>query len=97
MFPLIDDSTPAVLVDALTRSGMSGAPVIYFGDEITDISGRLGGGIQKGEPWLIGVYAGREGVTREELEMTLGRVWHRRLLDEIFFQQVPGSISKTIP
>jgi hypothetical protein len=23
--------------------------------------------------------------------------WHRRLLDEIFFQQVPGSISKTIP
>jgi len=33
------------------------------------------------EPWLAGVYAGRVGVTGQEIEMALGRVWHRRLRD----------------
>jgi hypothetical protein len=82
--------TPAFLVDAVTRDGMSGSPVLYFGDEITDVLGRPRGGILRDEPWLVGVYAGRQGVTGEEIEMALGRVWHKRLLDEIFFQQVPG-------
>jgi hypothetical protein len=85
------DQAPAFLVDAATRGGMSGSPVLSFGDEITDDSGHPVpvDGLQ-GEPWLIGVYAGREGVTGEEMDMTLGRVWHRRLLDEIFYDQVPG-------
>jgi hypothetical protein len=43
----------------------------------------------------VGVYAGREGVTKEEMDMTLGRVWHRRLLDEIFYDQIPGNESKS--
>lgn len=90
------DQAPAILVDAVTRKGMSGSPVLYFGDEITDVLGRPRGGNQRGEPWLIGVYAGREGVTGEEIEMALGRVWHRRLLDEIFFQQVPGGRPKSV-
>jgi hypothetical protein len=84
------DQAPAMLVDAVTRDGMSGSPVLYFGDEITDVLGRPRGGDRRGEPWLVGVYAGREGVTSEENAMALGRVWHRRLLDEIFFQRVPG-------
>lgn len=92
--PLISvmDEAPAMLVDAVTRDGMSGSPVLYFGDEITDGSGRPSprGRDRRGEPWLVGVYAGREGVTSEENAMALGRVWHRRLLDEIFFQRVPG-------
>jgi hypothetical protein len=95
--PLFDvmDQAPAFLVDAATRDGMSGSPVLYFGDEITDTSGRSGFvGDRKGEPWLVGVYPGREGVTREEMDMTLGRVWHRRLLDEIFYDQIPGKRSR---
>jgi hypothetical protein len=42
------------------------------------------------QPWLVGVYAGRDGVTGEELDMALGRVWHRRLLDEMFYDRVLG-------
>jgi hypothetical protein len=85
------DNAPVILIDAVTRDGMSGSPVLYFGDQITDTLGRLRGDDRRDTPWLVGVYAGREGVTREENEMTLGRVWHRRLLDEIFYQRVPGS------
>lgn len=84
------NGTPAFFVDAFTRDGMSGSPVLYFGDEITNISGRPSDE-RRDQSWLIGVYAGREGVTREEIDMALGRVWQRRLLDEIFFQQVPGT------
>jgi hypothetical protein len=97
--PLFDvmDQAPAFLVDAATRDGMSGSPVLYFGDEITDALGRSAAvGNQQGEPWLVGVYAGREGVTKEEMDMTLGRVWHRRLLDEIFYDQIPGNTSKPV-
>jgi len=80
-----------MFVDAITREGMSGSPVLYFGDEITDISGRPGPAPDpRREPWLVGVYAGRDGVTGEEIEMALGRVWHKRLLDEIFYHRVPG-------
>jgi hypothetical protein len=85
------DEAPAIFVDAVTREGMSGSPVLYFGNEISDVLGRPRGGDGRTEPWLVGVYAGREGVTGQEIEMALGRVWHRRLLDEIFFQHVPGS------
>jgi hypothetical protein len=68
--PLINvmDQAPAFLVDAATRDGMSGSPVLYFGDEITDALRRSAAvGNRQGEPWLVGVYAGREGVTKEEM------------------------------
>lgn len=91
------DQAPAFLVDAATRDGMSGSPVLYFGDEITDALGRAAAvGNRQAEPWLVGIYAGREGVTKEEMDMTLGRVWHRHLLDEIFYDQIPGNISKPV-
>jgi hypothetical protein len=88
LFPALD-ADPVILIDAITRDGMSGSPVVYFGDEIVDTQGR----IHEADPtcpWLIGVYAGREGSSRKEVEMTLGRAWRRDLLDEIFHQRLPG-------
>jgi hypothetical protein len=96
--PLIglDGGVPAMLVDSVTREGMSGSPVLYFGPFVTSFSGEqiktvnYPSAMPAGQPWLVGVYAGRDGVTGEELDMALGRVWHRRLLDEIFYDRVPG-------
>jgi hypothetical protein len=99
--PLINlmSNVPAMFVDAVTREGMSGSPVIHFGYEITDARGRPGPAYPYPgrEPWLVGVYAGRDGVTGEEIEMALGRVWHKRLLDEIFSHQIPGHASSFAP
>jgi hypothetical protein len=90
LFPL-GDNIPAMFVDAITREGMSGSPVLYFGDEITDVLGGLSPTVDpRLKPWLVGVYAGRDGVTGEEIEMALGRVWYKRMLDEIFDHRVPG-------
>lgn len=50
------------------------------------------GGMQD-QPLLVGVYAGREGVTADENEMALGRVWHKAFVDEIFYQGIPGSLA----
>jgi hypothetical protein len=85
---------PAILVDAVTREGMSGSPVFYFGGDITTASGAAGPLPYPGqEPWLVGVYAGRDGVTGDEIDMALGRVWRKQLLDEIFYHQIPGGSS----
>jgi hypothetical protein len=81
-YDLID--APVILVDALTREGMSGSPVLYFGNALATTEGLDAVGPPTSHPWLIGVYAGREGVTKEEVDMALGRVWKRPLLDEIF-------------
>ena len=37
---------------------------------------------------LVGVYAGREGVTFEENSMALGRVWKIEVLESIFGEAV---------
>lgn len=95
LFPALDGD-PVILVDSVTRDGMSGSPVIYFGEEIIDTSGRAHE-VNPRSAWLIGVYAGREGVTREEVDMALGRTWRRELLDEIFFQQLPGNPLNSVP
>jgi hypothetical protein len=93
LFPVMGVE-PMIFIDAATHKGMSGSPVLYFGNEITD---EFGDPIPEAErtpnePWLVGVYAGREAVTDEENKMTIGRVWRKSLLDEIFFQQVPGRL-----
>jgi hypothetical protein len=88
----IEGNVPIIYVDALTRHGMSGSPVLFFGPEIIDEAG-IPSPQQRtshDSPWLIGVYAGRRVASEEELEMALGRVWRRSLLDEIFFQRIPG-------
>ena len=81
-YDLVD--APVILVDALTREGMSGSPVLYFGNVLATTEGQDAFGPPSSEPWLVGVYAGREGVTKEEVDMALGRVWKRHLLEEIF-------------
>jgi hypothetical protein len=76
---------------------MSGSPVLYFGSE--DIVGEYGpGGRDTRMPHIVGVYAGREGVTKEENEMTLGRVWKVELLDSLFSDaRCPGKYDFTVP
>jgi hypothetical protein len=77
------EGAPVILVDALTKDGMSGSPVLYFGSE--DIVGDYGPGSRDiSMPHIVGVYAGREGVTKEENDMNLGRVWKIELLDSLF-------------
>jgi hypothetical protein len=95
----IEGNIPIIYVDALTRHGMSGSPVLFFGPEIIDELGIPS--TQKSnpndQPWLIGVYAGRRAASADELEMALGRVWKKRCLDEIFFQRIPGGSPPMLP
>ena len=73
---------PVILVDAVTRDGMSGSPVLYFGSEVVGDFGPSTA--ETGMSRVVGVYAGREGVTPEENSMSLGRVWRVELLDALF-------------
>ncbi|HWX64315.1 hypothetical protein [Bradyrhizobium sp.] len=85
----IDNNLPIFIVDAATRHGISGSPVVYFGRELTNTSGVAAQAPPTfPEPWLLGVYAGRRGASPEETEIAFGRVWHCRLLDEIFFERI---------
>jgi len=85
----IDNNLPIFFVDAAARHGISGSPVVYFGRELTNTSGVAAQAPPTfPEPWLLGVYAGRRGASPEETEMAFGRVWHCRLLDEIFFERI---------
>ena len=87
----VDGKLPIFFVDAATRHGMSGSPVIYFGSELTNPKGvPTRAPPTFPSPWLLGVYAGRRGSSIEEQEMSFGRVWHRRLLDDIFFTPIKG-------
>jgi hypothetical protein len=95
----IEGNIPVIYVDALTRNGMSGSPVLFFGPEIINEVGIPSPQPRRphDQPWLIGVHAGRRVATTDELEMALGRVWKRRFLDEIFFQRVPGGSLPKLP
>ncbi|HWW46265.1 MAG TPA: hypothetical protein VNZ94_00300 [Xanthobacteraceae bacterium] len=94
----IEGDIPIIFVDALTRHGMSGSPVLYLGPEVIDHTGMPFGPPRQPheQPWLIGVYAGRRVASEDELQMALGRVWKRDLLDEIFFHRVPGGSSPVL-
>lgn len=88
---LLDGGIPAYYVDSLTRSGMSGAPVLSF-STLTDYTGIINSGESNpNRAVLLGVYAGRDGATDDENTIALGRVWRRDLLDEIFFRSIPGN------
>jgi hypothetical protein len=95
----INGNIPIVYVDALTREGMSGSPVVYLGTDIIDEEGRTTGEREGAyyQPWLVGIYSGRWVASADESEMALGRVWKKYLLDEIFFQRVPGGSALGIP
>lgn len=84
------DDDPVFLVDTATREGMSGAPVLLrsTGVLITD-DGSVGLGTGTYTRFL-GVYSGRFGAD-DELSAQLGRVWHRRVIQEILVDGVPGN------
>jgi hypothetical protein len=87
----VEGNLPIFFVDAATRHGMSGAPVLYTGEYLVDAKGgQVKTHNDRENPWLLGVYAGRRGSADHETEMTIGRAWHRSLLDEIFMKQIPG-------
>jgi Trypsin-like peptidase domain len=75
-----------IYVDALIKEGMSGAPVIvlpnkgdiFVTDDGTNVEAR------DNEPHFVGVYAGRDGVTQEEYEFSIGRVWKAQTVTELF-------------
>lgn len=72
--------------DGLTKSGMSGAPVIYIGEE-EDPMWTLAAefyNLEFSGPHLVGVYAGRDGSTKDENEFAMARVWKAQLLVELF-------------
>jgi len=75
-----------VYVDASTNPGMSGAPVLYFGDRLWTIEGMAMEAEPQKKPILVGVYAGRDGVTSLENSMGLGRVWKASVLEGLLFQ-----------
>jgi hypothetical protein len=95
LYPIVD-TMPAIYVDALTRHGMSGSPVILISSGLIGEDGLPSKRELDDDPWLIGVYAGRTGSTGEELEMALGRVWKKPCLDEIFRHKVPGGSDPTV-
>lgn len=82
----LNNNLPVFLVDSVTRNGMSGSPILYFGNDLTTADG---GALNKqhfppDQAWLVGIHAGSRGSSKEELEMTLSRAWKRPLIDEVF-------------
>lgn len=83
-----------LLVDGLTRAGMSGSPVVClqkagdlcFTDDGVQVSAHKDG------PLLVGVYAGREGVTAVEADMALGRVWKVGAIERLLSNAIPAGI-----
>ncbi len=77
-------------IDALTKSGMSGSPVIYVGEAgefmYTDDGTQIQ--LKQTEPFLLGVYAGRDGITQDEHEMSLGRVWKTELIERLLIEAI---------
>jgi hypothetical protein len=83
------DNLPVFLVDSATKEGMSGAPVLLrsVGMYQHQDGGMIGGGTYT---QFVGIYSGRFGARGDELSAQLGRVWHRRVIDEIISDGVPG-------
>ncbi|MDZ7874375.1 MAG: trypsin-like peptidase domain-containing protein [Rhizobium sp.] len=75
-------------IDALTKHGMSGAPVlcrVKAGDKFytTDAEPIT---FQRDETFLAGVYAGRDGLSQQEFEFSVGRVWKLEVVSALFFK-----------
>lgn len=77
-------------IDALTKPGMSGSPVVCLaraGERFCTDDG-LTIEIKEAEPFIVGVYAGRDGVTQEEYELSVGRVWKIGAVERLIFKTV---------
>lgn len=83
--PEIDlDNVPKILIDSMTREGMSGSPVIvqyvgYYGEDPEN---------PKGSDWFgtarkfLGIYSGRL-LGQDEFEAHLGIIWKETIIDDI--------------
>ena len=83
------------LVDSASKSGMSGAPVVFYSP-----TGRLqigGTTFMTGRSFaiLVGIYTGRLGITAKE-DPQVGTVWHRNVIDEIINGRVFERLSEEI-
>lgn len=80
--PDIDyDDMPLFLIDARTRQGQSGSPVIFYDDGsgfVSFVDGSVQGGTGKEVIRLLGVYSGR--ISKES---DIGRVWKARAVAEV--------------
>ncbi|MGO4158585.1 hypothetical protein [Cupriavidus sp. YAF13] len=83
------------LVDSASKSGMSGAPVVFYSPNGTL---KIGGATYKNSrPFAIlaGIYTGRLGITTKE-DPQVGTVWHRSVIDEVIndrvFERLPYEI-----
>ncbi len=85
LFGAVEEGTPVILIDAATRDGMSGSPVLYFGSDLQGDLGNYRGNpaAPRAQPYIVGVYAGREVATPDENKMTIGRVWKVEVLDAL--------------
>lgn len=85
------DDLPMFMIDARTRKGQSGSPVIYQhnGGWLTLDNGRpfL---IHNSFTWLLGVYSGRAWPDSD-----LGRVWKRSVISEIIDGTMVGADGST--
>jgi len=87
-----EDRLPKLLVDTATRSGLSGAPVIY---QRIGIHRMKDGSVQPDSVFgrirgFLGIYSGRIG--KDEMKAQLGIVWKRIAIEEILKAQIKGDI-----
>lgn len=88
------DELPIILVDSITRDGMSGSPVYFSGStyETKPAKGvartwKIGAPIRQ----FIGMYSGRYGATDEVEQLHLARVWKKQAIDDVLLNGVPGN------
>ena len=88
------DNLPIFIVDAATREGMSGSPVVSRSHGLyQSMEGNyvMGDGITHK---FLGVYSGRYA-SKDELDAQLGRVWHGSLINEIISGKTPAQTIHT--
>jgi hypothetical protein len=88
----------AFYIDALTKSGMSGSPVVSLckpGDRLYSEEG-VTCEVKLEETYVVGVYAGRDGVTQEEYELSLGRVWKIGAVEKLLLESIRSQAGESI-
>lgn len=84
------DYQGAFFIDAMTKHGMSGSPVVFLGKKGNHLFSDDGVRVELNadEPLFVGVYAGRNGVTDDEHELSLGRVWKTEAVERMIFEDL---------
>jgi len=88
--PLVDYAgLPCFLVDARSRTGQSGSPVLLYRPEGTWILAENGDPVTYNEPFeeFVGIYSGRINS-----ESDLGFVWRRSVIAEVIDRGVMGEV-----